>query len=127
MFHTDNIEAIDILQKKLPDELQDWHRWGNISELHYYKEMYSEEYCDYICCIELILRDVQEKYAIKLSLFNVSGGISFDMDDGFFSGLTIEDCSDWGYEKDCGYRISSLEEDIEFEIYCEKIKVELIC
>ena len=112
MFHTDNIEAIDILQKKLPDELQDWHRWGNISELHYYKEMYSEEYCDYICCIELILRDVQEKYAIKLSLFNVSGAISFDMDDGFFSGLTIEDCSDWGYEKDCGYRISSLEEDI---------------
>lgn len=65
MFHTDNIEAIDILQKKLPDELQDWHRWGNISELHYYKEMYSEEYCDYICCIELILRDVQEKYAIN--------------------------------------------------------------
>ena len=48
MFHTDNIEGIDILQKKLPDELQDWHRWGNISELHYYKEMYSEEYCDYI-------------------------------------------------------------------------------
>ena len=39
MFHTDNIEAIDILQKKLPDELQDWHRWGNISELHYYKEI----------------------------------------------------------------------------------------
>ena len=49
------------------------------------------------------------------------------MNNGFFSGLTIEDCSDWGYEKNCKYRISSLERDIEFEIYCEKIKVELIC
>lgn len=42
MFNTDNIEEINILQKKLPDELQYWNRWGNISELHY-KHMYSEE------------------------------------------------------------------------------------
>ena len=126
MFNTDNIEGINILQKKLPDELQYWHRWGNISELHY-KQVYSEEYCDYICCIELILQDIQKNYSIKISLFNVNGAISFDMNNGFFSGLTIEDCSDWGYEKNCKYRISSLEQNIEFEIYCEKIKVELIC
>ncbi len=126
MFNTGNIEGINILQKKLPDELQYWHRWGNISELHY-KHMYSEEYCDYICCIELILQDIQKNYSIKISLFNVNGAISFDMNNGFFSGLTIEDCSDWGYEKNCKYRISSLEQNIEFEIYCEKIKVELIC
>jgi len=100
-------------------------RW---SIAHLYQAILNEEpHLSKLSYFTTLAGYVQEKYAIKLSLFNVSGAISFDMDDGFFSGLTIEDCSDWGYEKDCGYRISSLEEDIEFEIYCEKIKVELIC
>lgn len=125
MFYTNAVEGIDNLQNKLPEELQYWHKWGNIIELHY-KHIYSEEYCDYICCIELILQEKQKNYSIRLLLFNVRGEISFDMLNGFYSGLTIEDCSDWGYEKDCKFRISSFEQDIKFEIYCEKIKVELI-
>lgn len=125
MFHTDNIEGINNLQKELPEELQCWHKWGKIIELHY-NHIYSEEYCDYICCIELILQEIQEIHSIRLFLFNVNGEISFDTSNGFYSGFTIEDCSDWGYEKNCKFRISSLEQDIAFEIYCEKIKVELI-
>ncbi|MCM1508865.1 MAG: hypothetical protein NC177_17295 [Ruminococcus flavefaciens] len=52
--------------------------------------------------------------------------MDFDVDNGFYSGLTIDDCSDWGYEKNCRFRVSSLEQGIEFALYCEKIKVELI-
>lgn len=125
MFNTDNIEGIDILQKELPEELQYWHKWGKIAELHY-KHIYSEEYCDYISCIKMILQNSQEIHSIRLFLFNVNGEISFDMYNGFYSGLTIEDCSDKGYEKNCKFRISSFEQDIGFEIYCEKIKAELI-
>ena len=125
MFHTDSVEGIYNLQNNLPEELQYWHKWGTILELHY-KHMYSEEYCDYICCIELTLQELQRIHSIRLLLFNVSGVISFDMCNGFYCGLTVEDCSDWGYEKNCKYRISSSEQDIEFEIYCERIKVELI-
>ena len=125
MFHTDAIEGINDLERKLPEELQYWHKWGNISELHY-KHIYSDEHCDYICCIELILQDIKEIHSIKLFLFNINGKISFDTSNGFYSGLTIEDCSDWGYEKNCKFRISSSEQDKEFEIYCEMIKTELI-
>ncbi len=125
MFHTDTIEGIDNLKKELPEELQYWHKWGKIAEFHC-KHIYSEEYCDYICCIKMILQDTQEIHSIKLFLFNVNGEISFDTNNGFYSGLIIEDCSEWGYEKNCKFRISSLEQDIAFEIYCEKIKVELI-
>lgn len=125
MFYSDNIEGIDILQKEIPNELQDWHKFGNILEMHYYKHIFNEDYCDYICCIELLLSDIQNRYTIKVFLFNVTGELSFDMNNGFYGGLLIEDCSDWGYGKECRYRISSYG-DIEFEIYCEKVKVELV-
>lgn len=125
MLNPDSIEGIDILRKKIPDELQYWHKFGNISELHY-ERIFDNEYGDYICCIEIILTDNYCSFSIKLSLFNVSGELSFNMTNGFYSGLTIDDCSDWGYEKNCRFRISSLEHDIEFEIYCERIKAELL-
>lgn len=125
MFDPDTIEGIGILRNEIPNELQYWHKFGEISELHY-KHIFDEEYSDYICCIDLILADNYGNYSIKLSLFNVSGELSFDMNNGFYSGLTIDDCSDWGYEKRCRFRISSLEQDIEFEIYCKRIKAELV-
>lgn len=125
MFDSNNIEGIDILKSKIPDELQYWHEFGRISELHYH-HVFDEEYCTYIPCIELFLTDIQNRYTIKMFLFNVRGLVSFDICNGFFSGLTIDDFSDRGFEKDCSFRLSSFEQDIEFKIYCERIKVELL-
>lgn len=125
MFYSDNIEGISILQNEIPNELQDWHEFGNILEMHYYKQIFDESSFNYVSCIELLLTDIQNRYTIKVLLFNVVGELSFDMINGFYSGFLIEDCSDWGYEKECRYRISSYE-DISFEIFCEKVKVELV-
>lgn len=109
----------------IPDELQFWHKFGHILDLHY-KHIFDEVYCEYISCIELLLTDANERYKIKVFLYNVSGELSFDVVNGFYSGLTIDDCSDWGYEKNCRFRISSFEQDIEFAVYCKDIKVELV-
>lgn len=125
MFDPDTIEGTDILRKELPEESQYWHKFHHISELHYV-HIFDEEYNDYICCIDLMLTDYYNKYTIKLSLYNVSGKLSFDIINGFYSGFTIDDCSDRGYEKHCRFQIYSVEPDIEFHIYCEKIKAELV-
>lgn len=125
MFREDHIEGIDTLRKKLPDELQYWHKFGNISELHY-KRIFDEEYCDDIPCIVLVLTEHQYRYRIRLSLFNVSGELTFDMVNGFYSGFTIDDRSSSGYERHCRFCITSFEQDIEFMIFCERITAELV-
>ena len=125
MFDSKNIEGIDILKRKIPKELQYWHEFGRISELHY-RHIFDAESCAYIPCIELFLTDMQNRYTIKMFLFHVHGLVSFDICNGFFSGLTIDDFSDRGYEKERRFHLSSFEQDIEFTIECEKIKVELV-
>lgn len=125
IFNPDTIEGTDILRKEIPDELQDWHKFCKISELHY-NHIFDEKYNNNIFYMDLMLSDNYYNYSIKLYLFNVTGKLSFDMDNGFYGGLTIDDYSDWGYENHCRFRISSLECDIESEIYCERIRVELV-
>ena len=125
MFDTDAIEGIKDLERELPEELQYWHKWGIIAELHH-QHLDRDGYGDDICCVEMVLQDMRATHAIRVALCNVSGRISFDMCNGFYSGLTIEDCSAWGYEPDHRFRISSLEQDLDLEIYCETIKAELI-
>ncbi len=125
MFSPNTIEGIDKLQKEIPSELQYWYKFGHIIELHY-NHIFDYEYRNYISCIELSITDIQNRYIINLNLYNVSGELSFDMCNGFYSGLTIDDCSDMGYERNCRFCMSSFEQDIEFAIYCEKIKAELL-
>ena len=112
--------------RNLPEELQFWHKFGNIVELNL-KNIFDEKNGDYNSCIFMTLTNITTTHAIKLFFYNVNGKINFDVKNGFFSGFTIDDCSGWGYERDCKFRISSLEQDIEFAFYCEKIKVEFIC
>lgn len=127
MFYTDNIDGIELLQKQLPDELQFWHKFGhNILELSYKQVFDYDKYFDYIKCVELLLTDSKSRYKIKMFLYNVSGNLNFDIFNGFYSGFNIEDCSDMGYESTCKFCIKSFEHDIDFTLYCEKIKVELL-
>ena len=103
------------------------YNFGTNSEKYQnYKHIFDDKICDEIGCIDLFLTDRQNKYTIHLYLYNVEGSFSFDICNGFYSGLTIDDLADSGYENNHRFRITSFEQDIEFEIYCERIKVELV-
>lgn len=122
---SENIEGIQLLKKRLPKELQHWHQFGKILELHY-KNGFDDRYCDDIACMELLLTEAQHKYVIKMSLFNVTGLVSFDILNGFYSGFMIEDYSDRGFEKHCSFKLSSFEQGIDLAFFCERIQVELL-
>ena len=125
MFDPDRIEGIDSLRTKIPEKIQYWNRFGRVTELHF-QRIFDEITDKYISRIEAGLTDDNEEYLIKHSLINVTGKLSFDMACGFYSGITIEECSELGYENNCNFRIYSLEQDISFELFCEKVKVELV-
>lgn len=118
------VDGLDTLLKKLPEEYQYWHKFGTVLELKFSKEFDYEEEFDYVNNIKMILASYDEKYKIRMKLKNVYGLVSFDVMNGFFSGFQIEYLK--GNEKFCRYRLSSFEQDIYFEIYCQKISVELI-
>lgn len=107
--------------------MQYWHKFGNnIFELNYKQVFDYDKYFDYIKCVELLLTDSESRYKIKMFLYNVTGDLSFNMFNGFYSGFAIEDYSDMGYESIYRFCIFSFEQDIDFTLYCEKIKVELL-
>ena len=58
--------------------------------------------------------------------YNVRGDLSFNIANGFYSGLQIEDLSERGFEKTNKFCISSFEQDNNCLLYCEYIKIELI-
>ena len=125
MFDSDNIEGIDILRKTLPENLQFWNKFGRISEFHY-DHIYDEVNNEYKGRITVTLSDDSGDYEIRLKLINVSGRIGFDTVNGFHSGFTIDDCSGSGYENKYRFHIYSIEQDIDFELYCENIKAEMV-
>lgn len=125
MFDSDNIDGIEVLRNKIPEELQYWHKFGIIDELHYIHNV-DERNGDIVSCIDMTLTDYNGSHMIKLSLFNVRGQMSFDMVNGLFSGFAIDDISDRGYEKDCSFHIYSFEQDIYYDLYCERINAEYL-
>ena len=125
MFGCDAIAGIETLRTVLPDDMQAWYKFGHILELHF-QECFDEAAFRTTHCMELLLTDYREQYKIRMTLFNVKGQVSFDIVNGFFSGLTIDDCFELGYEKESRFRLSSFEMDIDFTIYCERIAVELV-
>lgn len=124
MFDYKNINGIDILREKLPPKLQNWYCFGNIVELYYCSNDIDEFYCDYTNKITLLLTDNSRQYQIELSLYNIRGNLNFDMMNGLYSGFTIEEFSNPG--SDNKFHLYSDEQDIEFNLYCEKIKVALM-
>ena len=119
------IEGMDTLYRTLPPELQHWHRFGRILSLVYETRFDEQQLCTQpVLCMLLTYR--QGRYRIRLTLYGVSGTVSFDTANGLFSGLAIEDFSDCGYEADSRFRVSSLEQDLDFTIYCARIRAELL-
>ncbi len=124
MFDCRNIEGIDLLEEKIPPELQYWHLFGNILEVSYSSRAVDEFYCDYTNTITLLLTDHDEQYRIELTLYNIRGNLNFDMANGFFSGFTIDEYS--APVSDNKYHLYSIEQDIHFDLYCEKIRAVLM-
>lgn len=124
MFDYNNIDGIDVLKEKIPPELQNWYCFGTILELNYNSKAIDEFYCDYTNTITLLLTERNQQYKIILSLYNIKGNMNFDMANGLFSGLAIDEYSNSG--SDMKFHLYSFEQDIEFDLYCEKIKVVLI-
>ena len=124
MFDYKNINGIKILKDKIPSEFQFWHCFGNILELNYSSKAIDEFYCDYTNKVTLLLTDDNKQYKIELSLYNISGNLNFCMTNGLFSGFTIDEYSNLG--SDINFHLYSVEQDIEFDLYCEKIRAILL-
>ena len=124
MFDYNNINGIKMLKDMIPSELQFWHCFGNILELNYSSKAIDEFYCDYTNRVTLLLTDDNKQYRIELSLYNISGNLNFCMTNGLFSGFTIDEYSNSG--SDINFHLYSVEQDIEFNLYCEKIRAVLL-
>ena len=127
MQNSKRIKGINLLLERLPKEYHHWHLFGgNILKLTYEKIFDYEENFKEIARITLILSDKDSRYKIKLVLSNVIGNVHFDISNGFFSGLAIEDKKDLGFENENCFVLTSFEQDISFNIRCESISAELI-
>lgn len=119
------IEGMELLYRTLPPDLQHWHCFGKILSLTY-GTRFDESRLEEIPVLSMLLTHQQGKYRIRLTLYNISGTVSFDVANGFFSGLTIDDFANCSYEADSRFRVSSLEQDLDFTIYCARIRAELL-
>ena len=123
MFEYRRIDGIEKLREKIPPELQFWHCFGTILELQYCARMIDEYFCDYTNRIVMLLTDAKQQYKIELSLYNIKGNLNFDMANGLFSGFMIEEYADPA--SDNHFHLYSDEQDIDFSLYCEKIRAVL--
>lgn len=123
MFEYKRIDGIDELKAKIPPELQKWYCFGTILELRYCARMIDEYFCDYTNQIVMLLTDAKQQYKIELTLYNIKGNLNFDMANGLFSGFMIEEYADPA--SDNHFHLYSDEQDIDFSLYCEKIRAVL--
>lgn len=118
-----DIEGIDKLLSNLPESCHHWDTFNFIDEFNYQTVFDDTDKYDYINNIEMVIRDEQKKYWLKMLLTDVSGRISFDTLNGFFHGLVIDD---YGKGQERRYKFSCCEMDIDLYFYCAKISVELL-
>ncbi len=117
------IKGMDELLKKLPEGYRSWYHFGNIVSLNYGKEFDYEKEFDYVDCIDMVLTDYEHKYKINVRLIDVVGKMSFDILNGFWSGLTIEYHESYDYRR---FEFTSFEQDISFDVWCRDISVKFI-
>ena len=95
-----------------------------VGMLHMRIRAIDEFYCDYTNIITMLLTDSTNRYRIELTLYNIKGDMHFDMWNGFFSGFTIDEFDYSGCDNN--FHLYSFEQDIEFDLYCEKIRAVLM-
>ena len=124
MFRDSGIKGIETLRSVLPDDLQNWYMWSNIAEMHYSSEI--NEYGNDNKNLVLVLVEPKGKYKLRLQLYNVHGRVDFDTYNGFYSGMSIDDLSANGYEKENRFHLYSSEMDAKPDLYCESMQIELL-
>ena len=124
MFTPDTIVGVEELNSHIPENLQYWYKFGFITEFRFYQDI--DDLGQDIKCIRLVLTDKENKYLIGLTLQNISGQVRFDSQTGFGHGFDIIDNISKGWENSRRYRLCSFEMDSDPNVYCEKIKAELI-
>lgn len=117
------IKGIDELLKKLPEGYRSFYHFGTIVSLNYGKEFDYEKAFDYVDCIDMVLTDWEHKYKINVKLIDIVGEMSFDIRNGFFSGLEIVYHENYDYRR---YEFTSYEQDISFDVWCGDISVKFI-
>lgn len=74
-----DIEGIDILLSKLPESCHRWDTFNFIDGFKYQTVFDDTDKYDYINNIEMVIRDEQKKYWLKMLLTDVSGRINYNM------------------------------------------------
>ncbi|MDE5619363.1 MAG: hypothetical protein K2O29_10085 [Ruminococcus sp.] len=120
------IKGINELLKKLPEVYKSFYHFGTIVSLNYGKEFDYEKACDYVDCIDIVLTDYEHNYKIEMKLTDIIGDMSFNITNGFFSGLAIEDHFNDGFSDGRYFLFTSNEQDIHFNLWCRDISVKLV-
>lgn len=123
MKNLEQIKGIDELLKKLPDGYKSFYHFGTIVSLNYGKEFDYEKAFDYVDCIDMVLTDREHKYKINVKLIDIVGEMSFDILNGFWSGLDIIYHESYDYRR---FEFTSFEQDIYFDVWCRDISVKLV-
>ncbi|SEW22301.1 hypothetical protein SAMN05216413_1675 [Ruminococcaceae bacterium KH2T8] len=122
---SDSIEGIEKLRSRLPVELQAWCHFSQVNDMHFYSDL--DDLGQDVKCLDITLSSHDDPtLKVKLHLWNMHGKVAFETNNGFCSGLTIDDLSENGYEKNARFHLYSCEMDIDPDIYCERISVELV-
>lgn len=120
------IQGIEALLAHLPEEYRHWERFGNIEEFSFVWVFDELEQFKEIPCITMVLTDREEKYRIRLHLYDVQGDVHFNVYNGFWSGLTIEDHVSDGWETAHSLVVTSFEQDCDVHIHCRRIAAEIV-
>lgn len=120
------IEGIESLLEYLPEGYRHWHHFGRIAEFQFRREFDLAEKFEEIACITMVLTDRKETYRIRLHLYDVQGDVHFNVYNGFWSGLTIEDHAADGWDSDRTLVLTSFEQGCDVNIHCRRIAAEIV-
>jgi len=120
------IDGMEKLIESLPDEYRHWHIFSRIISFGFDWEYAPEKSFEEIPCICMVLSDRDERFKIKLLLTNAHGNVNFSIANGFCGGISVTDGSDCGFESENRFRLTGIEQDCDFDVFCENISVELI-
>lgn len=97
-----------------------WH-YDEIEEFRYYRAFDYEDWY-YYYNIELVMTNGQDGTSLLVIMEHVSGNFSFD--GGIqITGLSIEDVTEAGYEREIKYHVFDFESN-DINVYCKEITVQ---
>ena len=119
MHNAKRIRGMEQVLRRLPPELRQWHRFRNVVKLEYKQTLGGRS------DIRMVLTDDRWEWFLALTLTDTQGDVHFHTHGGFFSGFTVEDHTEDGWEERC-FLVTSSEPDCGIRISCSAIAAELV-